>query len=130
DLAQDARLSDNAGRVQHESEIDQAIEAWTRKHTSTDVLYALREAEVPTGPIYSVEDMFNDPHYRARDVFEKVQVQGRDMEIPAIHPKLQDTPGRTDSAGPDVGQHTDAVLQQLLQLSSAEVDALKAAQAV
>lgn len=130
DLAFDSRLANNAGRVQHEAEIDNAIEAWTRQHTSSDVLAALRLAEVPTGPIYSVEDMFNDPHYRARELFEKVDVDGRDLEIPAIHPRLQETPGRTDSAGPAVGQHTSDVLQQLLQLTPAEIETLKSNEAL
>jgi crotonobetainyl-CoA:carnitine CoA-transferase CaiB-like acyl-CoA transferase len=125
DMADDPRFADNAGRVVHEAEIDQAIEAWTHSRSSIDVLTALQQAEVPSGPIYSVADMFDDPHYRARELFERVTANGREIEIPAIHPKLQGTPGRTDTAGPQVGQHTESVLRELLQMPDNEISALK-----
>lgn len=125
DMAEDNRFSDNAGRVEHESEIDHAIGVWTREHTSTQVLAALKTAEVPSGPIYSVEDMFNDPHYRARGLFEKISTGKDEIEIPAIHPRLEETPGRTDSGGPTVGEHTDIVLQRILGLSSEEIERLR-----
>ena len=37
-MADDPRFANNAGRVQHEQEIDAAIGAWTRAHTSAEVL--------------------------------------------------------------------------------------------
>ena len=129
-MAADNRFSDNAGRVTHEAEIDQTISEWTRSLSSSEVFAALGNAEVPCGPIYSVEDMFADPHYRARGAFEKVQVKDRELEIPSIHPKLTGTPGRTDTAGPDVGQHTDDILKALLQLSDTQIDALRDSDAV
>ncbi len=130
DMAVDIRFSDNAGRVEHEAEIDDAIETWTSSTSSSEVLSALKLADVPSGPIYSVEDMFNDPHYHARGLFEKVGAGTREVDIPAIHPKLQGTPGRTDTAGPEVGQHTDEILRDLLQLSDDTIDALKQQKAV
>lgn len=125
DMALDTRLSDNAGRVKHEMEIDRAIESWTHGKTSVEVLAALKEAEVPSGPIYSVEDMFNDPHYRARGLFERVTAGQQEIEIPAIHPRLEDTPGRTESGGPQVGEHTDIVLQNFLGETPQEIERLR-----
>jgi len=125
DLAEDTRLSDNAGRVVHEDKIDKAINNWTKQHTAEHVLKRLAGARVPSGPIYSVEDMFNDPHYRARGLFETVEYVGGELEIPAIHPKLSETPGRTDRGGPELGQHTDAVLREYLNLSDDQIHALR-----
>jgi len=114
DLANDSRMADNSGRVLHEAEIDQAISDWVGLHSSSKVLEYLTDAEVPGGPIYSVEDMFNDPHYRARGLFEPVAYSGGELEVAAIHPRLSETPGRTECGGPELGQHTSEVLQKYL----------------
>ncbi len=126
DLADDPRLSDNIGRVEHEQEIDKAIGEWTSSVTSEQVLNALEEAEVPSGPIYSVSDMFEDEHYKARGLFEAVPGDSESVVVPAIHPRLTDTPGRTDSGGPALGEHTDQILADLLSLDADAIEQLRA----
>ena len=121
DLAEDPRLDDNAGRVEHQSEVDGAIAKWAAAHDSTEVLRCLEEAVVPAGPIYSVADMMSDEHFQARGMFESVEVDGKPLAIPAITPRLEDTPGATDWPGPEVGAHNDAVYCDLLGLSPDEI---------
>ncbi len=118
DLADDPRLADNIGRVEHEQEIDQAIGEWTASVTSQQVLDALEVAEVPSGPIYSVADMFEDEHYKARGLFEPVPGDSENVVVPAIHPRLTGTPGRTDTGGPALGEHTEEILAQVLHLDA------------
>lgn len=125
DLAHDPRLANNAGRVQHEKEIDAAIAAWTRVRDSTAVLKTLDDISVPGGPIYSVADMAADPHFNARGLFEEVEVADQRLKIPAIMPRLRETPGRTQWAGPELGAHTAEVLSSLLALSPAECAELR-----
>jgi crotonobetainyl-CoA:carnitine CoA-transferase CaiB-like acyl-CoA transferase len=126
DLAADARLQTNAGRVAHQQEVDHAIAAWTATLPSADVLATLEQAEVPAGPILSVADMFEDPHFRDRGLFEQVEAGGRPLAVPAILPKLSETPGATEWAGPAVGAHTEEVLRDVLGLGVEEVAALRA----
>ena len=109
DLADDPRMANNAGRVQHEKELDAAITAWTGTLSSADVLAALEKADVPAGPIYSVVDMMNDEHFKARGLFEKVQVNGSPLTIPAMVPLLSATPGRTEWPGPAIGAHNQEI---------------------
>ncbi|MEM1203490.1 MAG: CaiB/BaiF CoA-transferase family protein [Acidobacteriota bacterium] len=125
DLADDPRLATNDGRVAHQGEVDDALGAWTRTLPSTDVLRILDDAAVPAGPIYSVEDMVDDPQYQARGLFEEVEVGGRPMKLPAIVPKLTETPGRTEWPGPDLGAHTDEVFRELLGLDDGELHDLR-----
>ncbi len=125
EMADDPRFADNAGRVEHEAELDAAIIEWTGSLTSDQVLEQLEEAEVPSGPIYSVADMFKDAHFQARELFEKVDVNGKPLTIPAIVPKLSETPGQTIWAGPEVGSHNDEIFGELLGMSPAEMSALK-----
>lgn len=124
DLADDARLQDNPGRVVHEAEIDAALSDWTGSRNAAEILGILAEAEVPSAPIYDAADICEDPHFRSRGFFETVETGGGPLEIPALHPKLQQTPGATHSAGPALGQHTCQVLTEMLSLDQAAIDAL------
>jgi crotonobetainyl-CoA:carnitine CoA-transferase CaiB-like acyl-CoA transferase len=125
DMAEDPHFSDNMGRVAHEKEIDEAITAWTKTLDSGAVLEELAEAAVPSGAIYSVEDMMRDLHFEARGLFEQVEVNGKPLKIPAIVPRLAETPGGTDWPGPEVGAHNKEVLGGILGLSDDDIEDLR-----
>lgn len=125
DLADDPRLRDNAGRVEHQQEVDDAISHWTATLDSGQVLERLAEAAVPSGPIYSVEDMLQDPQFKQRGMFETVQVDGQELKIPALVPRLEDTPGETLWPGPALGEHNEEILGEL-GLSPADIQQLAA----
>ena len=125
EMASDPRMSNNAGRVIHEAEIDHALATWCLSKDSEEILELLEKARVPAGPIYNVEDMFADPHFNARGMFEQVEINGKPLKIPAILPKLSETPGRTDWPGGEVGSHTQDVLESILKLSGADIDKLR-----
>jgi crotonobetainyl-CoA:carnitine CoA-transferase CaiB-like acyl-CoA transferase len=126
DLAGDPRLADNPGRVTHQGEVDGAISAWTGQRPLTEVLARLEVAAVPAGAIYSVADMFEDPHFQARGLFEEVEVDGRPLRLPAILPKLSATPGGTEWPGPEVGEHNREVYGEWLGLREEELADLRA----
>ncbi len=125
DLAEDSRLTSNAGRVEHEEEIDQIISGWCSAHSAEKVLAVMAENRVPAGPIYNVADMMADEHFQARKLFERVEINGKPLDIPAIIPRLTKTPGKTQWSGPELGAHTDQVLGELLQLSEQELTELR-----
>ncbi|MDG1306759.1 MAG: CoA transferase [Porticoccaceae bacterium] len=116
DFADDPRLATNSGRVTHEEAIDKAIADWAATVPLKDALAMLQEQAVAAGPILNVEDMFADPHYQARGAFEEVSVNGEILHIPSIAPRLEETPGRTDRPGPQLGEHTDQIFKALLGL--------------
>lgn len=126
DMADNPAMASNAGRVEHEAEIDTALDSWCRSLPSEEVLTLLEKARVPSGPIYSVADMFNDPHFQARGLFQQVEINGKPLKVPAITPRLADTPGETRWPGGKVGSHNDVVLREELGLNDEEFAALKA----
>ena len=125
DLADDPRLAHNAGRVEHEKLIDDALAEWTRSLDSTEVLARLAEADVPSGPIYSVAEIMDDPHYRARGMFHRVEIDGEPLVLPAMSPRLDATPGGTEWPGPELGSHNREILEERLGLGEAEIEALR-----
>jgi crotonobetainyl-CoA:carnitine CoA-transferase CaiB-like acyl-CoA transferase len=130
DLAVDERVATNAGRVEHQDEIDQIIGGWCSARTVSEVLKVMEDQRVPAGPIYNVEDMFNDEHFQARGLFERVEINGKPLKIPAIIPKLDRTEGKTQWPGPSLGQHNDEVLGEILGLSADEQEALRNAEVI
>jgi len=113
DLGEDPELARNDGRVKRVEEIDAAIAAWTRTQTVASALEVLRGADVPSGRIYTVKDIAEDPHYRAREVIETVtSAKGLAVEVPGIIPKLSGNPGAIHDRAPTLGEHTDTVLAQ------------------
>jgi formyl-CoA transferase len=114
DLGNDPALADNAGRVRRVHELDAAIEAWTLKRTTAEVLGVLGAAKVPAGRAYTAKDIVEDPHYRARDmVLEQQTRDGYTVQVPGIVPKLMGTPGRIRSSAPKLGDDSDAVLGEI-----------------
>jgi formyl-CoA transferase len=126
DLADDPALARNDGRVEHIEQIDGAIEDWTSRHELEEVLTAMRAADVPAGKIYSAADIYEDAHYRARGMIERVVLpDGSPVDLPGIVPKLSRTPGATEWPGPALGEHVEEVLGSL-GISGATLEALRA----
>ena len=125
DLGLDVGLTDNAGRVKRVEEIDAAIGVWTATLSVAQVLELLDAASVPAGRIYTVADIATDPHYQARDmILQTVMADGSTLALPGIVPKLSRTPGSHRRNAPEIGQDTDAVLQDI-GLTPAQIQALK-----
>ena len=129
-MAQDPKYKENINRVDFQAELDDMIGRWTGTMTQAEVLAKLEEASVAAGPIYSVEDMFADPQYQARGLFEEVQISSGPLKIPAIIPRLVDTPGKTDWPGAILGAHNEEVYSSLLGMSTQEISALREAQII
>ena len=111
DLADDPSLADNAGRAKRGEELDAVIGKWTAKYDADDVVKMLNEAQVPSGKIYSIADIARDVQYLARDMIRQVRLKdGTALKVPGIVPKLSATPGDIESIGPELGEHTAAVL--------------------
>jgi crotonobetainyl-CoA:carnitine CoA-transferase CaiB-like acyl-CoA transferase len=132
DLADDPRLAGNSGRVAHRELIDSAIAEWTSQHDVDTVVGVLEGVGVPVGPIYGAADILADPHFAARDMLVRHEVEvepgsTREVAFPGVVPKLQQSPGSTRWVGPDLGAHTEEVLAELAGLDAAAVARLREA---
>lgn len=114
DMANDPGLARNDGRVPRTQEIDSAIQQWCETQTISSALEILKSADVPVGKIYSVRDMMSDEQFLARNMFEQHRFKdGSPITMPAITPKLSETPGETRWLGPELGEHNVEILTMM-----------------
>jgi len=125
DLGGDPQLENNEGRVKRVVELDKAIGDWAKTVSTDKALELLDSAAVPAGRIYTVADIANDPHYRARENIQSIQMQdGTSLEVPGVFPKLSRTPGSIKTLAPKIGQNTDEILKEI-GLNESQIAILK-----
>ena len=126
DLANDENLQSNAQRWEQREMLDQAIGAWSGTLDSADALAVLDAAGVPAGPIYTAEDIVNEPQYQARNMIQNFDVSTGQEVLPGVgFPGIVPVMGAASlpirNLGPDLGEHTNDVLGTLLGYSPEEI---------
>ena len=117
ELGDDERFATHNARGEHQSELDDLLGDWTRTLTSAELEAVLNEHSVPNGKIYTAPDMLADAHFAAREaIVTMVHPLLGDFPMQNVVPKLSDTPGEVRWVGPELGEHTDEVLTELLGL--------------
>ena len=125
DLGSDPQLESNDGRVKRVAELDQAIGEWAITVSTAKALEVLDSVSVPAGKIYTVADIASDPHYKARENIQTIQMpDGSKLDVPGVIPKLSRTPGSIKTLAPEIGQNTDEILKSI-GLSDDQVASLK-----
>ncbi|NKZ08180.1 CaiB/BaiF CoA transferase family protein [Actinomadura latina] len=125
ELADDPRFAGHADRGRNMEELDELISAWSATLGTEALLEALHEGGVPAGRIYTAKDMFDDPHFAAREAI--VRLAHPDFgELPMHNafPRLSETPGSVRHPGPALGEHNREVYGGLLDLREDEIAAL------
>jgi crotonobetainyl-CoA:carnitine CoA-transferase CaiB-like acyl-CoA transferase len=115
ELGSDERFADHHARGEHEDLLDEIIGEFAAAHTAAELDEILNEGGVVCGPVYTAEDVFNDPHFRERGLLvdHEDEVHGQ-MTVPGVVPRLSETPGGIRQAARwTVGADTQAVLEEL-----------------
>jgi formyl-CoA transferase len=114
ELVEDPRFADNAARLEHREELDEFIGAWMAERTQEEIVATFERHEAAIAPVYDVAQIFEDPHYRAREAIVTVD----DPELGPtrtcdVFPRFSRTPGSVRHLGPRPGADTVAVLEGL-----------------
>ena len=98
--------------------LDATVAAWTSEHDGTELETRLQVAGVPASRVFTVQDIFDDPHYRARGMLTQVPhpTLGQVTQTGVV-PRLSATPGRIRHSGPELGADTEQVLRDELALT-------------
>ena len=113
------------GRPENMKAIDQIIANWTRGFNGNTLEQMLREAEVPTSRVYTIADIYADPHFAARQMLRQVPhpTLGHTTQMGVV-PRLSATPGGVYRSGPELGADGAAILRDELKLSDQRLQAL------
>jgi glutaryl-CoA transferase len=126
ELAHDSRFSTNRERVRNRAILIPIIENVMKQRSSEEWLQKLDEENIPCGPINTIDK-----------VFANEQIQHRGMQLKMKHPAAEEismvanpiqfskTPNRYDRPPPLLGEHTDEILTELLEMDEAEIETLK-----
>ena len=126
ELVTDERFRTHDARWKRIAEINGILADWVRSHDPVHVTEALDAAGTPYTVALTIEDIFKDPQYAAREnIAEITHATMGKLRMPGVVPKLSLTPGGITAPGPGLGEHTDALLRGLLGLSDESIAALR-----
>ncbi len=127
-LAHDARFASDAGRSAHEPALRAAVEAWAGARTVAQTVATLEQAGVPAAPIWNIAQALQSPQAQARGLLHAVadeRLPG--LRLPAQPVRFSAAPPTAPGRAPALGEHTDALLGQLLGLGIDKLAELRAA---
>jgi crotonobetainyl-CoA:carnitine CoA-transferase CaiB-like acyl-CoA transferase len=113
-LIDDPRFKTPADRSKHRKAMNEELDRVLMHKPSAHWVDVLNKAGVPTGPIYNVKEVFDDPHVQALKLAVGIEHPRLGKQaVQNLPVTLSRTPGAVRTASPDMGQHTDEILTDL-----------------
>ncbi len=127
DIIDDPRFATNASRVEHQKELSGIFSAWCAEHTLEEILSAFEREGGTIAPVYSIDQVFTDPHMQAREAITTVpDADFGSVRIQNVVPRFKNDPGAIRSTGGSLGQNNAEIYGDLLGLSASEQERLRA----
>jgi crotonobetainyl-CoA:carnitine CoA-transferase CaiB-like acyl-CoA transferase len=102
--------------------VDALVSDWTRSLDRDDVLNICAAHQVPCGPVYGIDEIFEDPQYKAREnILVLEDPRAGEIAVPNVVPRLSDTPGGIDWLGCSLGAHNQEIFGGLLGVDDARI---------
>jgi crotonobetainyl-CoA:carnitine CoA-transferase CaiB-like acyl-CoA transferase len=124
DLSAPDRWGPKAARLAERPAVNAAVSAWTATLDRDDALATCRTHDVPAGPLYSIDEIFDDPQYAHRGTIATEPSRIGPLAVPRVIPTLSDTPGSIRWLGPALGADTDDVLATVLGRTTDQITEL------
>jgi crotonobetainyl-CoA:carnitine CoA-transferase CaiB-like acyl-CoA transferase len=126
DLEKDPRFATLPEAYKNGNELDALLGKWIQGHDFQEVLSTFEEYEAAIGPVYSVADQFQDPHFLSRqDIVEILDSELGKIKMQGLVPRFSATPGSVEFAGPPKGAHNQEILRDWLGLGEEKLKELK-----
>ena len=132
ELKDNPRYATHVARGANQTELDEIIQDWANDKAIGDIEDLMIKHAVPVGKVYRAKEMIEDPHYAAREALIDVDSETYgSVKMQNVFPKMSKTQGEVRWGGPEkLGSHTEEVLTELLDLSPAQIQKLRASQIV
>jgi crotonobetainyl-CoA:carnitine CoA-transferase CaiB-like acyl-CoA transferase len=111
----DPRFKDDDTRGWNGAAVSERMQAWCAERTTEEVMAVLEQARLPVAPVYSPQQTLEDPHVRAAGFYQAMDYPGVPVPAPVVRTpvKVTKSPGAIRHRAPALGEHTDAILQEL-----------------
>lgn len=130
-LCDDPKFTHNESRVRNRVELTAALNTIMQRKNTAQWVSVLEGAQVPCGPINTLDQVYADPQVIARNAVENVtRSDGTSLKLAANPLRMSETPPRTLAAPPPLGENTDDTLRELLALSEVELARLREANVI
>ncbi len=133
ELADDARFATNQERVQNRDALIEAMTPMLAAKPSSHWLEGMEKLKIGCGPINTLDEVFADPQVQDRGMVVEMDhpaAGGRKVPFLASPLRLSETPVSYRRPPPTLGQHTDEVLREALDMGDDEISALRGAGAI
>ena len=125
ELVNDPRFQTPQDRLEHVDKVDEIMQEWFSEHTREEAIEKFREVEAAIAPVYNIEDLFEDPHINARNAIVDVPDEElNEITMTGVFPKMSETPGGIEHAGPPLGRHTKEILVERTSATPDDIDQL------
>jgi len=126
ELTSDPRFSTPYSRSDNYDVLEPILSKRFKARTTSEWLKDIQAVGVPCGPVNTIDKIVNDP-----------QIKHREMLVEFPHPrlgtwrgvnsplKLSRTPGKAQGVAPDLGEHTESILSEMLGMSKSKIDQLR-----
>ena len=114
-LEQDPRFKDDLARGDNGEALSAIMQKWCDGRTVAEALKELEANRIPAGPIYTPQQTLDDPHVKAAKFFHAMDYPGARKPVPVLQEpvRLSRTPLTIRHRAPQLGEHTDQILQEL-----------------
>ncbi|TGA97517.1 CoA transferase [Sporolactobacillus shoreae] len=126
DMLSDPRFCTNSARLANDQQVQTIVSDWIRGFDQKALVDLLDQNGVPVSPIYSIEDIFHDPQYLAREnIVEVEHPRLGTIKVPGVVPRFSRTPGSIRRPAPELGEQNEEIYIGELGLSPEKLKALK-----
>ena len=125
ELAEDKSLQHLHGRVERIDEVTDWVTDWAARHTRQEISALCEKFRVPAAPLCDALEVLSDPHLRARGFLTEQPTPNGPVALPNSPMRYAGSSLRRLAAPPELGEHTDEVLNELCGLSASGLTALR-----
>lgn len=127
DLAGKESWGTLAARERCRAQVDELVGAWTITFDRAELMHRCESSQVPCGPVYAIDEIFEDPQYAAREnILRMKDPRAGELAVPNVVPRLTETPGKVNWLGMELGAHNSEIYKERLGLTDEDLGQLRA----
>ncbi len=131
DLLTDERFKDNPSRTKNHAQLEAILNEITQTKKTAEWVALMEKSDIPCGPVNSIDQVVHDPHTIAREMIIPVEHStAGSLKVVNSPLKLSRTPVKIEKASPELGEHTEEVLQNFLGYNQEKIKNLRSMQAI